>query len=45
MEEPIIPIEFDDILDNYEEHLRNSNIFKNNENLESINCYMFFISK
>ena len=43
MEEPIIPIEFDDILDNYEEHLRNSNIFKNNENLESINCYMFFL--
>lgn len=43
MEDQIIPIEFDDILDNYEEQLKNSNIFKNNENLESINCYIFYL--
>lgn len=43
MEDSIIEIKNDDFINNLDKIIENSNIFKENSNLEAINCYIFYL--
>ena len=43
MEDSIIEIKNDDFINNLDKIIENSNIFKENTNLEAINCYIFYL--
>ena len=43
MEESIIEIKNEDFIDNLDKIIEHSNIFKENTNLEAINCYIFYL--
>lgn len=43
MEDSIIEIKNDDFINNLDKIIEKSNIFKENTNLEAINCYIFYL--
>ena len=38
----VIPIEEDDIVDNLDHILENSNIFQTNSNIDTLKCFIFY---